>query len=52
MTFVQALLPLIGLVAGGTAVAVVTRHVGRARKSHRLPTDPLCGLFVHDDDTI
>ena len=48
MTVLQAILPVLGLLAGGACV-------GFGKRKHEkdgLPTDPLTELFVNDDDTI
>ena len=52
MNFIQAALPLLGLLAAGGLVGFLTWQHGKNKKSRGLPTDPLCDFFVLDDDTI
>lgn len=52
MTFWEALLPLVGLLAGGGAVIWAVRRYSRTKKTRGLPTDPLCDFFVYPDDKI
>lgn len=52
MTALQAALPLLGLLGAGAAVALLARRHGRKKKTRGLPTDPLCNLFVREDDRL
>lgn len=52
MDFLQAFLPLLGLLAAGGAIGWLAWRHGRTKKAKGLPTDPLCGLFVNKDDKI
>ena len=52
MSVIQAILPVLGLLAGGVCVGALV-HLGKRRqKNDALPIDPLSELFVNDDDTI
>ena len=50
MTVLQAILPVLGLLAGGAGAFVYFGK--RKHEKDGLPTDPLTELFVNDDDTI
>lgn len=52
MTVLQAILPVLGLLAGGTCVGAFVYFGKRKHEKDGLPTDPPTELFVNDDDTI
>lgn len=52
MTVLQAILPVLGLLAGGACVGAFAYFGKRKHEKDCLPTDPLTELFVNDDDTI
>ena len=52
MTVLQAILPVLGLLAGGACVGAFAYFGKRKHEKDGLPTDPLTELFVNDDDTI
>ena len=51
MTVLQAILPVLGLMAGGACVGAFAYFGKRKHEKDGLPTDPLTELFVNDDDT-
>ena len=52
MTVLQAILPVLGLLARGACVGASAYFGKRQHETAGLPTDPLTKLFVNDDDTI
>ena len=52
MTALQAILPVLGLLAGGVCVGAFVYFGKRKKENDGLPTDPLAELFVNDDDNI
>ena len=49
MTVLQAILPVLGLLAGGACVGAFAYFGKRNHEKDGLPTDPLTELFVNDD---
>ena len=52
MTVLQAILPVLGLLAGGACVGAFVYFGKRKHENDGRNTDPLHELFVNDDDTI
>lgn len=52
MTALQAILPVLGLLAGGACVGRFVYFGKRRHDKDGLPTDPLAELFVNDNDNI
>ena len=52
MTAAQALLTLFLLILAGGIIIVLVRRIGNKKKSPDLPTDPLCDIFINEDDKI
>ena len=52
MTVLQAILPVLGLLAGGACVGAFAYFGKRKHEIDGLRSDPLTDVFVNDDDSI